>query len=146
MRLTLVLVTSAMLASPAAAQSIAPELQSRGPAFPQAPLIALAPAIAAPTPVATASVDRADLSATTVATPIGPAQALTATPQIAAPGIAGGVTAGDDKLLPARKPKSAAERTAQRKVYARPESQPVQRYRPVASGSRDFGRFWPPVF
>ena len=146
MRLTLVLVTSAMLASPAAAQSISPELQSRGSAFPTAPLIALAPAIAAPTPIATASVDRADLSATTVATPIGPAQALTVAPQGDVRSSGGNVAAGDEKLLPARKPKSAAERSAQRRVSARTENQPVQRFRPSSSGSRDFGRFWPPVF
>lgn len=142
MRLTLALMTSAMLASAVSAQSIAPELQSRGSVLSHAPVIAVAPAIAAPTPIATVSVDRAELAQHDVDTPKPLTLGLGAGTSTDAPGV----NAGDDRLQSSRRPRAVADRLEAKRAYGRAEAQPLQRYRPVASGVRDFGRFWPPVF
>jgi hypothetical protein len=146
MRLVLALVTSAMLASTASAQSIAPELQSKSGGAAYAPVVAIAPAIAAPTPIASASVDRAELGAEPIAPQPVPAQGIAAGPSLGTHGEAVSVVAGDDKLQPARKARAAIARVEPRKPAARTDVQPAHRYRPVASGTREFGRFWPPVF
>lgn len=147
MRLALALLASVMLASTASAQSIAPELQSRSRVTGYAPVVEIAPTLAAPTPIATASVDRAELDAAPIAAQPVPAQGLAAVPSAGvSQAAAGGAAAGDDKLQPVRRSRATAARVEPRKPSARAEEQPVHRYRPVASGSRDFGRFWPPVF
>lgn len=137
MRLALVLVASAVLVSTASAQSIAPELQSRGAIVAYAPAVAVAPAIAAPAPIASVSVDRAEFGQEVTASPSTPSLGLGADE-------ASRAAPGDDKLLSSRKSRAALTET--RKYYGRIEAAPTQRYRPVASGVRDFGRFWPPVF
>ncbi len=146
MRLTLALVTSAMLASSAMAQSIAPELQSRSVGMTSAPLVVLAPNLAAPTPIASASIDRADLGSEPIATPIEPTLGVAAETSIEVPGAATGAVTGEERLSSTRKARTASERAEVRRLPPRGDVQPTQRYRPVASGTRDFGRFWPPVF
>lgn len=143
MRLTLALVMSAMLASAASAQSIAPELQSRSSILAYSPAIGIAPAIAAPTPIATASVDRAELAPDTLDTPKPLALGLGAGPATDAPGV---IDPADDRLQSSRKARVAADRLAAKRAYGRTEALPSQRFRPVVSRVRDFGRFWPPVF
>ena len=132
MRLTLALMTSAMLATAVSAQSIAPELQSR------TPILAYAPPIAAPSPIASASVDKAELTPEIVVPPASPSLGLGAD----ASSGALAATPGDEKLQSSRRSRASEAKRA----YGRSEAQPAPSYRPVASGVRDFGRFWPPVF
>ena len=151
MRLMLAVVTSAILANGAYAQSVAPELQSRGAAAAYAPAVTLAPAIAAPAPIAIARIDRTEIEPASAPVAPKPVEALTA------PGAAASAatTAGDQKLQAARKPRTVESRVEPRivetraeprRVIEKSEAAPVQRYRPVASGARELGRFWPPVF
>jgi hypothetical protein len=146
MRLMLAVVTSALLASAASAQSIAPELQSRSGVVTYAPEMPIAPAIASPSPIASAGVDRGELGPQSIAAPSASAPVLAARPTAEAPSSSPIAAAGEEKLQTARRSRVAAERQEPKRYSGRSEAQSTQRNRPVVSTIREFGRFWPPVF
>lgn len=143
MRLTLALLTGVMLASAASAQSISPELQARGAVAAYAPMVAVAPEIATAAPTAAQEIDRTEVDAA-VAAPVLPGPAQGSAGRGAAPRT--GALPGDEKLQPVRKARVEAPRTDTRRSADRSDAGSAHRAPPVVSGSRNLGRFWPPVF
>ena len=143
MRLTLALLTSVMLASAASAQSISPELQARGAVAAYAPVVAVAPEIAAAAPSAAQTIDKTEVDVA-VAAPVPPGPVQGQAGRVAAPRSA--AVPGDEKFLPVRKARAEAPRTDTRRTADRNDAGSAHRVSPVASGSRNLGRFWPPVF
>lgn len=130
------LLTIGALSTGASAQSIAPNLQARGPG----PELPIAPSLAVPTPIATAEVDRASLGVP--AADVKPVEALgSASPGHALPGAAS--TPGDEKLQSVRRARPETARVEPRRAVEGNAYKPIERARPVV---RDFGRFTPPVF
>ena len=152
MRLVLALVTSALLTSAAAAQTIAPEFGLRGGAVAYAPALDIAPAAPAPSALGSASLDKAELSpsGSTAQVAALPTAVTAAVPSVIAPEAA---EAPVEKLHPPRKPRASVARSTVSKPEAQPERSERSERHPRArtgvvanSGHRDLGRFWPPAF
>lgn len=144
MRLTLALLTSVMLASASSAQSISPELQARGSVAAYAPVVAVAPEIATAAPSAAQRIDRSDLDAAAVSTAALPSPAQAPAAQDAAPRTETAPIV--EKLQPVRKARVATPRAEPQKPVERKEVRAAYRAAPAAGGTRDVGRFLPPVF
>jgi hypothetical protein len=131
MRWMTALVASALLTSTAAAQSIAPNLQSGMPSVITAPL----PAI----PQATGETRGLSIPTATVMAPEAPTAAPRATTveQMTAPKASGLRETQARIARPARDARAEQPREIHRQSQA---------YRTYPSAARSLGRFWPPVF
>jgi len=125
------LVASALLTSAAAAQSIAPNLQSGAPSVIAAPL----PAI----PQATGETRGLSIPTATVMAPAVPSATPrpTTVEQLTAPKVSAPREAQTPVARPTRDAKAEQQREIQRQSQA---------YRAYPSTARSLGRFWPPVF
>jgi len=158
MRWTIAALTTALLASSAAAQSIAPQPLTQAPAVALAPTISIPTAPIQPTVAATVSPDRATTqvagpSLAPVARPIEPTASVGAASQ-SAPATQGPAVTGreppSDQLRQLRRARAAAVEPQPQARVSRPfvERVPVTAYRapPAQVTPRTLGRFWPPVF